>query len=323
MAGLNPAHHSLLNVIGNTPAIWLDRWVAHHKLNGRILAKLDYLNPGFAKKDRAAKAIIEAAESSGALQPGQCVIELTSGNMGTGLAIVCALKNYPFVAVMSRGNSPERARMMRALGAEVILVDQVRGAQQGQVSGADLAKVEERAEQLAAERNGFRADQFHHPANRGAHLTTTGPELWQQSGGQLDAFVDFVGSGGTYAGTSQALKAFNPACKGYVVEPDGAAVLSGQGATQPQHPIQGGGYAMKQLAALATSDIDGYLTVTGNDAKEATRGLARLEGVFAGFSAGANLAAAAKLLQRTHKGETIAIIICDSGLKYLSTDLWG
>jgi cysteine synthase A len=224
---------------------------------------------------------------------------------------------------MSHGNSPERARMMRALGAEVILVDQAPGAQKGQVSGADLAKVEERAQRLVAERNGFRADQFHHPANRGAHLTTTGPELWQQSGGQLDAFVDFVGSGGTYAGTIQALKAFNPACKGYVVEPDGAAVLSGQGATQPQHPIQGGGYAMKQLAALASGDIDGYLTVTGNDAKEATRGLARLEGVFAGFSAGANLAAAAKLLQRTHKGETIAIIICDSGLKYLSTDLWG
>ena len=322
MAGLNPAHLSLLDVIGNTPAIWLDRWVAHHKLDGRILAKLDYLNPGFSKKDRAAKAIIEAAESSGALQPGQCVIELTSGNMGTGLAIVCALKNYPFVAVMSHGNSPERARMMRALGAEVILVDQAPGAQKGQVSGADLAKVEERAQRLVAERNGFRADKFHHPANRGAHLTTTGPELWQQSGGQLDAFVDFVGSGGTYAGTIQALKAFNPACKGYVVEPDGAAVLSGQGATQPQHPIQGGGYAMKQLAALASSDVDGYLTVTGNDAKQATRGLARLEGVFAGFSAGANLAAAAKLLQRTHKGETIAIIICDSGLKYLSTDLW-
>ena len=213
--------------------------------------------------------------------------------------------------------------MMRALGAEVILVDQVRGAQQGQVSGADLAKVEERAEQLVAERNGFRADQFHHPANRGAHLTTTGPELWQQSGGQLDAFVDFVGSGGTYAGTIQALKAFNPVCKGYVVEPDGAAVLSGQGAMQPQHPIQGGGYGMKQLAALASSDIDGYLTVSGNEATDATRDLARLEGVFAGFSAGANLAAAAKLLQRAHKGETIAIIICDSGLKYLSTDLWG
>ena len=167
--------------------------------------------------------------------------------------------------------------MMRALGAEVILVDQVRGAQQGQVSGADLAKVEERAEKLVAERNGFRADQFHHPANRGAHLTTTGPELWQQSGGQLDAFVDFVGAGGTYAGTIQALKAFNPACKGYVVEPDGAAVLSGQGATQPQHPIQGGGYGMKQLAALASGDIDGYLTISGNDAKDATRDLARLE----------------------------------------------
>ncbi len=162
---------SIVDVIGNTPAIWLDRMVAAWSLRGRILAKLDYLNPGFSKKDRAVRGIIETAIADGSLAPGQVVVELTSGNMGTGLAIVCAARGHPFVAVMSRGNSPERARMMTALGAEVVLVDQAIGARAGEVSGADLELVEQVAARLTIERSAFRADQFRHPGNAEAHLS--------------------------------------------------------------------------------------------------------------------------------------------------------
>lgn len=316
------AHSSILGVIGNTPALWLDRMVAARGLDGRILAKLDYLNPGFSKKDRAALGIIEAAEAEGTLRPGQTVVELTSGNMGTGLAIVCTQKGYPFVAVMSRGNSIERARMMAALGAEVVLVDQAEGSLPGQVSGVDLARVECAAQRITTERHAFRADQFNHAGNVAAHRSTTGPELWADSGQSLTAFADFAGSGGTLAGTAAALKTLNPAMRTYLVEPDGAAALSGAVVRDPAHPIQGGGYAMADLALLTGAAPDGYLTVTGADARDTARALAREEGIFAGFSAGANVAAALQLLSGPQKGGTVGVVICDSGLKYLSTDLW-
>ncbi|MDF1716059.1 MAG: cysteine synthase family protein [Antarcticimicrobium sp.] len=316
------AFNSILGAIGNTPSVWLDRMVTARGLQGRILAKLDYLNPGFSKKDRAAMGIVEAAEASGALAPGQVVVELTSGNMGTGLAIVCAIKGYPFVAVMSRGNSPERARMMAALGAEVVLVDQAPGSVPGEVSGADLARVEEEAQRITAERGAFRADQFGHPGNAAAHEQTTGPELWADSGGTLTAFADFAGSGGTYGGTIRALKARNPELRGYLVEPEGAAVLSGLPLSHPGHPIQGGGYAMTALDQLSGAPVDGYLSISGETARDTGRALAREEGIFGGFSGGANVAAALDLLTGPEQGGVIGVIICDSGLKYLSTDLW-
>ena len=147
---------SVLGAIGNTPLVEIARIT--RGLEGRILAKLEYLNPGFSKKDRIALQMIEEAEAEGKLKPGQTVVELTSGNTGTGLSIVCAVKGYPFVAVMSKGNSTERARMMRALGAEVILIDQLPDSKPGQVSGGDLALVEEAAQRITKERNAFRAD---------------------------------------------------------------------------------------------------------------------------------------------------------------------
>src|SRR6185436_7730014 len=171
--------HSVLGAIGNTPLVELSRLTSG--LEGRILAKLEYLNPGFSKKDRIALQMIEEAEEHGELQPGQTVVELTSGNTGTGLSIVCAVKGYPFVAVMSKGNSTERARMMRALGAEVVLIDQLPDSKPGQVSGADLALVEEAARRLTAERGAFRADQFHRDGAWLAHYHTTGAEIWEQS----------------------------------------------------------------------------------------------------------------------------------------------
>jgi len=291
-------------------------------IDGRILAKLDYLNPGFSKKDRIARQIIEDAEAEGRLKPGQTVVELTSGNTGTGLAIVCGVKGYPFVAVMSKGNSMERARMMSALGAEVVLVDQMPGSKPGQVSGGDLELVEQRAQRLVIERSAFRADQFRLAGNFRAHYLHTGPEFLRQSGGAIDAFCDFAGTGGSFAGCAAAFKEYKPSIQCFIVEPDGAAVLAGEAVTYPNHRIQGGGYAMTDLPLLRREHIDGYLKVTDTEAIHMARRLAREEGIFAGFSSGANVAAAIRLLQTSLAGKTIAVLMCDSGLKYLSTDLF-
>jgi len=311
---------SVIDVIGQTPLVELNRITAN--LDGTILAKLEYLNPGYSKKDRAAKQIIEDAEAKAELSPGQTVVELTSGNMGTGLAIVCAIKGYPFVAVMSKGNSIERARMMEALGAEVIRVDQALDSIEGQVSGEDLALVETVAQDIVKQRGGFRADQFLLRGNFRSHYVHTGPEILKQSDYLIDGFCDFVGSGGTLGGCSMAFKEYNENIKCYAVEPDEAAILAGGCIKNPSHRIQGGGYSMVNLNALEAVPLDGYIQVSDEHAIQATRRLAAEEGIFAGFSSGANLAAAIQLLKAEMKGNTIVIVICDSGLKYLSTDLW-
>ena len=320
MAGSNQLLASTVEAIGETPLIELSRLT--RGTGGRILAKLDYLNPGLSKKDRIARQIIEDAEAAGLLQPGQTVVELTSGNTGTGLAIVCAVKGYPFVAVMSRGNSVERARMMSALGAEVVLVDQLPGSRPGQVSGGDLELVEREAKRIVSARNAFRADQFRLLSNVRAHYLNTGPEFIRQSGGRIDAFCDFAGTGGTFAGCAAAFKEFNPAIQCFLVEPEGAAALAGEPVTYPGHRIQGGGYSMTDLPLLRPEHIDGYLKVSDSDAIRMARRLAREEGIFAGFSSGANVAAAFQLLESGFKDRTVAVVVCDSGLKYLSTDLW-
>lgn len=314
------AFASVIETIGNTPLVELSRLTKG--MDGRILAKLEYLNPGFSKKDRIALQIIEDAEREHRLKPGQTVVELTSGNTGTGLAIVCGIKGYPFVAVMSRGNSMERARMMSAFSAEVILVNQLPDSVPGQVSGGDLGVVELETQRIVTERNAFRADQFKLAGNFRAHYLHTGPEILQQSGGNIDAFCDFVGTGGSFAGCAASFKEYKPSIKCYVIEPDGAAVLAGEPVTYPNHRIQGGGYSMPDLLMLRPEHIDGYLKVTDAESIQMTRRLAYEEGIFAGFSSGANVAAALHLLQTSFRGKTIAVIICDSGLKYLSTDLW-
>ncbi|CAD7838540.1 MAG: Pyridoxal-5'-phosphate-dependent enzyme beta superfamily (fold type II) [Olavius algarvensis Delta 4 endosymbiont] len=311
---------SALDAIGNTPVVELSRLTKDS--DGRILAKLDYLNPGFSKKDRIARQMIEDAEASGELRRGQTVVELTSGNTGTGLAIVCGLKGYPFVAVMSKGNSMERARMMAALGAEVILVDQLPGSKVGEVSGEDLELVAKEARRIVAARGAFRADQFRLKGNFRAHYLHTGPEFIKQSGGNIDAFCDFVGTGGSFAGCAPAFKEHNPDIKCFIVEPEGAAVLAGEEVVHPNHRIQGGGYTMADLSMVKQAHIDGHLQVSDDEAIDVARRLAREEGIFAGFSSGANVATALKLLKTSFPGKTIAVIMCDSGLKYLSTDLW-
>lgn len=313
-------YSSVIEAIGETPLVELRRFA--EQVDGRILAKLEYLNPGASKKDRIALQIIEDAERSDGLHPGQTVVELTSGNTGTGLAIVCAVKGYPFVAVMSQGNSPERACMMSALGAEVLLVPQAEDSVVGRVSGDDLALVEEATQRIVAERNAFRADQFRLASNFRAHYLHTGPEILAQSPYPIDVFCDFVGTGGTFAGCAAALKEANSSTRCYIVEPASAAVLSGGAVHDPGHRIQGGGYALTHLDMIRPEHVDDFVQVTDDEAIACTRNLARTEGIFAGYSSGANLAAAVQLLQGDMRGKTALVVICDSGLKYMSTDLW-
>lgn len=313
--------NNVTEAIGQTPMVRLSRITEAYGAEGNIFAKLEYLNPGFSKKDRVALQMIQEAEEAGLLTPGQAVVELTSGNTGTGLAIACACKGYQFIACMSKGNSTERARMMKALGAEVVLVDQLPGSPRGQVSGGDLALVEERVRQITQERKAFRADQFHLAACNNAHAKFTAEEMWYQTEGQIDIFVDFVGSGSTFGGCSRGLKMRNPNIRCYIVEPAAAAVYAGKPVTNENHKIQGGGYSM-ELPLLDAALASGYIQVTDDEAATIARDLARLEGIFAGFSSGANVCAALKLLKDREKGKNIALTLNDSGLKYLSTDLY-
>jgi cysteine synthase len=182
--------------------------------------------------------------------------------------------------------------------------------------------VEQEAQRIVEARGAFRADQFRLLGNMRAHYLQTGPEILRQSGGRLDAFCDFVGTGGSFAGCAAAFKEWNPAIVCFVVEPEGAAALKGEPVTNPGHRIQGGGYSMATLPLINAAHVDGYLTVVDADAVTWARRLAKEEGIFAGFSSGANVAAAVRLLQGPYGGKTVVVMMCDSGLKYLSTDLW-
>jgi len=254
------------------------------------------------------------------VKPGQTVVELTSGNTGTGLAIVCAARGLKFIAVMSVGNSVERRRMIEGLGAKVELVPQAPGSPPGQVSGADLELVKQRAEQLTKELGAFRCDQFRDEANVRAHEQGTAEEIWKDLGGKINAFCDFVGSAGTFIGVSRGLKKRDPSIRCYAVEPETAAVLSGKPVTRANHRIQGGGYSMRP-PLWEDRLLDGTLIVTDEEAMHWARELGRVEGIFGGFSAGANLAAAMQLLKKA-PDTRVVFLVNDSGLKYLSTDLW-
>ncbi len=210
-----------LGLIGETALIALRRV---HPGPGLLLAKTEFLNPGGSVKDRPALRALRVARSAGALRAGQPVVEMTSGNMGAGLAVVCAALGHPLLVTMSRGNSPRRAEMLRGLGAEVVLVEQVDG-EPGRVTGADVAAALGAARRLATERDAFYVDQFNNPACIDAHEHGTGEEILRQSEGRLDAFVALVGSGGTFIGTMRALKRRRPQIEGVAVEPLGAEVL--------------------------------------------------------------------------------------------------
>jgi cysteine synthase len=319
---LRPKVDSVAELIHGTPVVELHRLVKHLGLDGRLFGKLEFYSPGLSKKDRIAREIIEEARATGELKPGQSVVEMTSGNTGTGLAIVCQALGHPFIAVISKGNSIERAIMMNALGAKVVLVDQVPGGTPGQVTGADLDLVEKEAQRLVKELGAYRVGQFANEGNALAHYRHTGPEFFAQTNGEIDVFVDYGGTGGTFAGMAKYLKEAKAGVKAYFVEPAGAPVMAGLAVVNAGHKIQGGGYCKDDLALVDRKLIDGFLTVTDEEAVEYTRLLAKHEGIFGGFSSGTNLAAAVKVLRGAEKGKAVGFLVCDTGLKYASTELF-
>jgi len=303
--------NSTLELITKTPLLHLNRIDEGEK--GKIFGKLEFLQPGGSVKDRAALQIIQDAYISKRLKKGQTVVEMTSGNMGAGLALVCKQFGNPFVAVMSKGNSPERRRILKALGAELVLTEQADG-KPGMVTGKDIGYAADIAKQITAERKGFYVDQFNNPSCFNAHYKTTGPEIWNDLS-EIDVFIASVGTGGTFIGTSKYLKSKNKNIRCIAVEPANAAVLKAGKVVNPKHIIQGTGYGMvppQWVNGLA----DEIITVTDEEVKEMTAKLSTEQGLYVGYSSGANVAAATKYLQSTNENVNIVTILCDTAYKY-------
>lgn len=298
-------------LIGRTPLLRLTRLEQQLGLNAVLLAKLESFNPAGSVKDRVAKAMLDDAEAKGLIGPGGTIIEPTSGNTGIGLASVAAARGYRVIIVMPDTMSVERRQLMMAYGAELVLTAGAKG-----MTGAI-----EKAKELASETPGsFIPGQFENPANPDAHYRTTGPEIWQDTDGQIDLFVAGVGTGGTITGVSRYLKEQNPAIHVAAVEPADSPVLSG-GKAGP-HKIQGIGAGFVP-AALNQQAYDEVLTVTTEQAFEASRALGRAEGVLAGISSGAALAGAIRLARLPENaGKTIVTLLPDTGDRYLSTGLF-
>ena len=283
---------------------------------GKIYAKVEYMQPGGSIKDRAAYKIIELAYKTGKLRKAQPVVEMTSGNMGAGLAVVCNIYGNPFIAVMSEGNSSARGKMMTDLGAEVVFVPQVDG-QPGQVTGKDIEAAVNKAKELVIQRKGYYVDQFNNDGSVLAHFETTGPEIWENLEGKPDVFVAMVGSGGTFIGVSQYLKEMNPAVKCVAVEPEGAEILAGKKVTKPRHIIQGTGYNLIP-PHWDNSLVDEYLAISDEEAQHFKDLLAKQESIYTGYSAAANVCACVKLMNKWKVSDDLRVVtvLCDSGLKY-------
>jgi len=317
---------SYLECIGNTPLVELTRLVnSDDEACGRLFAKIENLQPGLSKKSRIASRIITCAERNGNLKKGMCVIEATSGNTGIALSVVCAVKGYHFVAVMSSGNSIERQKMMSALGAELVIVPTENCHEYGKVVGSDFEKVKKTAERIARERNGFFVDQFNNPenpeANKSMGLEMVN-DLAESNITELHGFADYVGTGGSFHGVSKILREHYPSIKCYVTEPANHAVFDTECPSEMQpHIIQGGGYGRRDLTLLKDVMMDGTLKVEDIEAKKMVHQLAKTEGIFASFSSAANVHAGLQLLRGHLKGGNVIVTICDTGLKYLSNDI--
>jgi cysteine synthase len=298
---------SILDTIGRTPIVRLNRLAPP---NVTMYVKVEAFNPGGSVKDRLAIAIIEDAEQRGLLQPGQTVVEATSGNTGIALAMVCAAKGHPFVAVMVETFSVERRQIMRAYGAKVILTPAAE-------RGSGMVK---KAAELAAEHGWFLARQFDNPANPAYHRQTTGPEILSDfAGKRLDAFVTGWGTGGTLTGAGQILKAARPETKIVVVEPAEAQLLG----DQPWKPHKIQGWTPDFVpSVLDRTAFDQRVTVTDAEAIAAARALAHKEGIFVGISAGGTFAAALSLAQAAPVGSVLLTMLPDTGERYLSTPLF-
>ena len=300
-------HDSILGTIGSTPVVRINKLAP---AGVTMYVKCEAFNPLSSVKDRLAIAIIEDAERTGKLKPGQTVIEATSGNTGISLAMVCAAKGYPFVAIMSDSFSIERRKLMRILGAKVILSP-----------AADRATgMVKKAEEMAAANGWFLADQFNNPANPEYHRSTTGPEILRDfAGKRLDVWVTGYGTGGTLTGAGEMLKLARPGIRIVVTEPDGAALLSG-GEWNP-HKIQC--WTPNFVASVLNRDVyDEIVKVTDVEAVATARDLAMKEGIFCGISSGGTFAAARRVAEKAPKGSVILAMLPDTGERYLSTVLF-
>lgn len=296
---------SELDRIGNTPLVK----ISTPQGSAAIWGKLESANPGGSVKDRIAKAMIEQAEQDGLIKPGDVIVEPTSGNTGIGISLVGTIKGYKVVLTMPDTMSMERRRLLGAFGAELILTPGAKG-----MRGAI-----EKAEEIAAERKAFMPQQFCNPANPKVHMETTGPEILRDLDNQVDALVAGVGTGGTITGAGQAIKNQNPDVLIVAVEPADSAVLSG-GEPGP-HKIQGIGAGFVP-DVLNTAIYSRIITVSNEDAMQTARGLARDEGIFVGISAGANVFAARQVAAQLGQGQNVVTILCDTGERYLSTDIF-
>lgn len=308
---MNTSSH-ILAAIGNTPLVQLRKVVQPG--SARILAKLEGSNPTGSMKDRMALAMIEAAESDGSLKPGGRVVEFTGGSTGTSLAMVCAAKGYPLSIVTSNAASLEKRNHMKALGAEMTVLHSEGGKVTNELFKAMLAA----AEQIAREKGAFWTNQFKN-LNQAAGYNSLGQEIWDQTGGQVDAFVHVVGTCGSLRGVAMSLRKRNPKVHVVAVEPAESPVLSG--GTPGPHRIEGVGVG--QVPFLwDTNLVNRIEQVATSEAEEMARRLAKEEGIFAGTSSGANVVAAIRVAEKLGPQATVATILVDNGLKYLSTDLF-
>lgn len=301
----------IVDLIGNTPLVELENIKKKHGLEATILAKLEYLNPAGSVKDRIAKAMIEDAESKGLLKERAVIIEPTSGNTGIGLAAVAAAKGYKVILTMPETMSVERRNILKAYGAEIVLTEGAKG-----MKGAI-----DKADELAKEfENSFIPGQFVNPANPEIHRETTGPEIWEDAGGQVDIFIAGVGTGGTLTGTGEYLKSQNPDIKVIAVEPENSPILSG-GRVGP-HKIQGIGAGFVP-DVLNTTIYDEILKIGNEEAFVTGKEIAREEGFLVGISSGAALRAAIEEAKKPeNKGKNIVVLFPDNGDRYYSTPLF-
>ena len=308
---MSKIYTKITDLIGNTPLLELSNFEQKNGLEAKIIGKLEYFNPAGSVKDRIAKAMIEEAEETGKLKPDSVIIEPTSGNTGIGLASAATAKGYRIIITMPETMSMERRNLLKAYGAELVLTEGSKG-----MKGA-IQKAEELAKEIP---NSFIPGQFTNPANPACHKATTGPEIWNDTDGEIDIFVSGVGTGGTISGIGEYLKSKNSNIKVVAVEPASSPVLStGKGGP---HKIQGIGAGFVP-ETLNTEIYDEIITVTNENALKTGKDVARAEGMLVGISSGAAVWAAAELAKRPeNKGKTIVALLPDTGERYLSTTMY-